>query len=127
MATADRSISSVLNDVAGNIQDIVRSEMRLAKTEITEEAVKAGSAGIWLAAAALMLAFGMLFALLAAFFALTAVMPPWAAALIVAAGEGALGAMALAIGIKLFRAVRAAPKTVATLQENVEWARHPTR
>jgi hypothetical protein len=44
--TSDRSISSVLGDIVQNIQDIVRAEIRLAKTEIGEQAQKAKVAGL---------------------------------------------------------------------------------
>jgi uncharacterized membrane protein YqjE len=124
---ADRSISSVLHDIVGNIQDIVRSELRLAKTEVTEELGKARSAGVFIGAAALILVLGMVFALLAVFFALSDLMPQWAAALVVAAFVGGFGALLLGIGIKRLKSIRAAPKTIATLQENVEWAKRATR
>jgi hypothetical protein len=65
--------------------------------------------------------------LLAIVFALSLVMPAWAAALIVAAGEGLMAAIFIGIGIRKFKAVRAVPKTTAAIKENVEWARHPTR
>jgi uncharacterized membrane protein YqjE len=127
MATFDRPISAVLHDIVSNVQDIVRSEVRLARTEVTEELGKASSASILVGAAALMLAFSMVFALLAIFFALSAVMPQWAAALIVGVGEGAIAAILLGIGIKRFKAVRATPETLSTLQENVQWPKQPTR
>jgi uncharacterized membrane protein YqjE len=127
MAIAERSISTVLHDIVSNVQDIVRSEIRLAKSEITEEAGKASSAAVVIGAAVLMLAFGMVFALLAVFFALSAVMPQWAAALIIAVGESAVAAILLGVGIKRLKSVRAAPKTAATLKENIEWAKQPTR
>lgn len=127
MAGADRSISSVLHDIVGNVQDIVRSELRLAKTEVTEELGKARSAGVFIGAAALTLVLGVVFALLAVFFALSDLMPQWAAALVVAGGVGVPGALLLGIGLKRLKSVRAAPKTIATLQENVEWAKRATR
>jgi len=40
-----RSVTEVLQDVIGNIQEMVRSEVRLAKTEIRQEAIKAKSSG----------------------------------------------------------------------------------
>jgi uncharacterized membrane protein YqjE len=43
MAGGDRSLSDVLQDILRNVQEMVRSEVRLAKTEIREEAVKAKS------------------------------------------------------------------------------------
>jgi uncharacterized membrane protein YqjE len=127
METADRPISDVLHDIASNLQDMVRSELRLARSEFKEELGKSGSSAIMLGSGLLMLAFSVVFVLLAIVFALSLVMPPWAAALIVAAGAGLVAALLVAIGIKRFKAVRGAPKTAETLKENVEWAKHPTR
>ena len=36
-----RSVPEVLQDIVGNLQEIVRSEFRLAKTELKEEASRA--------------------------------------------------------------------------------------
>ena len=49
MATPDRSFADVLRDIGQNIQEILRSEVRLAKAEISEEARKAKPAGVWIA------------------------------------------------------------------------------
>ena len=43
MAAADRSFSDVLQDIIGNVQEMVRSEVRLAKTEIREQVVTSKS------------------------------------------------------------------------------------
>ena len=64
MANGDRPISAVLNDIVGNVQDIVRSELRLARTELTTEATKAGSAAALIAVGVLLLAFSAGFVLL---------------------------------------------------------------
>jgi uncharacterized membrane protein YqjE len=127
MASVERPISAVLHDIVGNVQDIVRSEVRLAKTEVTEELGKARSASILVGAGAVMLFFCMQFVLLAIVYALSLVMPAWAAALIVAVVEGVSGAWFVMAGIKRFKKVRAAPKTVATVKENVEWAKQLTK
>ena len=37
----ERSVSAVLADIVGNVQDIVRSEVRLAKAEVKEETAHA--------------------------------------------------------------------------------------
>ena len=76
---------------------------------------------------ALMLTFSALFLLLAAQYALSLLMPEWAAALIVGAGVGAIAALIFGAGIKRFRALRAGPKASARLKENVEWARQLTK
>ena len=127
MANASRSISTVLTDIVGNIQEIVGSEMRLAKTEITEEVGKLRAASVLLGLGAFLLSVSVLFVLLAVVYALSAVMPEWAAALVVGVGAGVIAALCCGLGIKRFKAVRAAPKTTATLKENVEWAKNLTR
>lgn len=123
----ERPLSSVLDDIAGNLQTLVRSEFRLAKTEVTQELGKATSAGILLGLGALMLGFSALFVLVAIVYALSLVMPPWAAALVVAAGEGLLAALFVALGVRKLKALRAPPRTVETMKENVEWAKQLTK
>lgn len=127
MQTADRPISAVLSDIMGNVQDIVRSEARLAKAEVTQELKKSASACVLTGAGLVMLAFSGLFVLVAAVAALSLVMPIWAAALIVAAAEGLMAALFVGLGVKKFKAMQWAPRTAATIKENAEWARHPTR
>ena len=127
MASSARPISAVLQDIVANVQDIVRAEMRLAKTEVSEEFAKARSAGVLLAVGTVTASFSALFILLAIVFALSLYMPAWAAALIVAAGIGIVAGLSIGFGVKRFKAVRAAPKTSASLKENVEWARQLTK
>jgi uncharacterized membrane protein YqjE len=127
MATSERPISTVLYDIVSNVQEIIRSEMRLARTEFSEELGRMRSAGLLLGAGALLAIFGVLFVLVAIVYALSLVIPAWAAALIVAVAVGALAGILLGAGLKRIKAVRAAPKTTASLKENVEWAKQLTR
>ncbi len=126
-AGTDRPIATILSDIVGNVQDIIRSEMRLAKTEVREELRKSGSAAAMTGLGIGMLGLSGLFVLLAAMYALSLIMPLWAAALIVAVGEGLMAAVFIAIGIRRFKDVRGAPKTAESMKENVEWARQLTR
>jgi uncharacterized membrane protein YqjE len=125
--STERSISAVLHDIVGNVQNIVRSEIRLAKTEATEELGKARSAGVMLGVGALLLLLSAIFLLLSAVHALSLVMEEWAAALTVGAVVGVIAAFCCGAGMKRFKSVRPVPKTSATIKENVEWAKHPTR
>ena len=127
MRAADRPISAVLHDIVGNIQDIIRSEMRLAKTELGEELGKSRSAAILLGVGVLLLGCSALFVLLAIVYALSLVMAGWAAALIVGAAVGLFAAVCLHLGIRKFKAMRAVPKTAESVKENVAWARQLTR
>jgi uncharacterized membrane protein YqjE len=127
MAVADRSFTDILRDVLTNVQDIVRAEVRLAKAEIGEDLNKARSAGLLIGAGAVCAVVCALFLLLACVYALSLVMPDWAAALIVAAAAGVAAAMTVSLGLKRFKTVQAAPRTVATLKEDVRWARQLTK
>jgi uncharacterized membrane protein YqjE len=127
MASEDRSITNVLQDIVGNLQDIVRAEVRLAKTEVSEEIAKARSAGLLVGVGAVTAIFSALFALLAIVYALSLVLPEWGAALIVATGVGVVAAVTFGLGIKRFKTIHAAPKTAASLKENVKWAKELTK
>ena len=118
-----RSIFTVLQDIVNNVQDIIRLEVRLAKTEVREELAKVQSAGLLLGIGATAAIFSVLFILLAIASALSRVVPDWAAALIVAAGVALIAVVTLAAGTKRLKTVEAAPKTAASLKENVTWAK----
>jgi hypothetical protein len=97
MTASERSVSHILRDIIRDFQEIVRSELRLAKSEFRDEARKAKSATVLITGGALTALFALLFLLITFVDALSLVMPNWAAALIVAvalaiiAGGGAQG------------------------------------
>ena len=124
----ERSVSEVFNDIFGNVQEIVRSEVRLAKTEIREEAVKVKSPVRLLGLGAAAMAFAMLFMLLAMVFALTLVMPAWAAALTVAIAVAGVAGVLLSSGARQFKLIRSGPeRTKGTRKEDVQWAKQQVR
>ncbi len=84
-APPDQSLGVIMHRLSEQIPELVRSELRLAQAELTEKG-KAAGVGVGLFGAAGILglfAFGTLIA--AAILGLDAVLPAWAAALIVAA------------------------------------------
>ena len=128
MATLDRSIGTVLSDIVGDLQQIIRAEVRLAKTEVREEVGKAKRGAVFMAAGlvALTLSTGLL--LLALVYALAMVWPPWAAALAVAIGVGVIGAALTMSGKTQISHVELPPqKTVSTVRENLQWAKTRTK
>ena len=84
MSVPARSFGTVLEDVLGNFQAIIRAEIRLARAEFRQELDPVRAAAAMLGVGALAALFAVLFALLAVFFALAQKVPDWAAALIVA-------------------------------------------
>jgi Putative Actinobacterial Holin-X, holin superfamily III len=128
MATTNRSVSDVLQDIIRNIQDIVRSEVRLAKTEVREEVFKARHASVLIGAGALSGTFSAFFLLFSIVYALSRVVPDWAAALIVGVALAIATGALLSKGAERFKHVHPAPdKTIESLKENVEWAKRHAR
>ena len=128
MAIGDRSVAEILQDVLRNLQQIVRSEVRLAKTEVREEVIKAKSAAVFIAGGALCGIFAVFSLLLASVYGLTLVVPNWAAALIVTAVLTAVAAMTTLAGLKQLKRIHPAPaKTVETMKENVAWAKQQVK
>ena len=123
-----RSIGTVLKDIVGNVQQIVRSEIRLASVEVRQEAGKAGQSAalVMVGGAIAVLALGC--ALIAAISLLATIVALWSAALIVAAVAGVVGAVFIAAGMKRMRQITMTPtRTLAALEENIPWAKAPTR
>lgn len=128
MAENDRSMGTVLSEIVGDLQGIVRAEVRLARAEIKEELTTArrGMVFVVTGGTVLVLALGLM--LLALVYALATVWPPWAAALAVAGLTAAMGAALLAAGRRAFSAVELPPpRTAATVRENIQWAKSRTR
>ena len=123
MSSNDRSFGVVLQDIVFNIQEIVRAELRLAKTEVRDELTKARSAGLLIATGIAAAFFSAMFLLFAAMYALTLVLPAWAGALTVAIVVAVIAGAALGMGLKRFKTIQAAPRTVAQLKETIEWAK----
>lgn len=124
----DRSISEVLQAIVADVQGIMRSEVRLAKTELREEAVKTKTSAIWLGAGTAASLFATLFLLLAVMLAIATALPAWASALIVGAALAVVAAAALAGGMRRFRTIHPAPPhTVETVKENIEWVKQKSK
>jgi Putative Actinobacterial Holin-X, holin superfamily III len=120
----DRSVLDVLNDIVGNVQDIVRSEIKLAKAEVADDIRDAKSSAVIVGAGLLAIVVGVLFLLLAGMYALTLVLPTWGAALLVAGIAVVTGATLFGVGVKGRRSKGTVmPRTAARIEENLKWAK----
>jgi uncharacterized membrane protein YqjE len=123
-----RTVAEVLQDIAANIQEIVRSEFRLAKAEIQIEAAKATRSGIPLLVGVLLALYALGFLLLAGVHALSIVVEPWLASLIVGVGVLIVSSILVSVGRNRLKEVKVVPeKTVDTVKENVQWAKDQIR
>jgi len=124
----ERSFSDVLENIVGDIQEIIRAEVRLAKTEVREETAKAGRAAGMLGFGAVLALYTGGLLLLTALFALETALAPWLSALILTAVVGAAAAILISAGRKRVKQVDPRPdKTIRTIKENVAWVKHQTR
>ena len=123
-----RPISAVLQDIIANIQEIFRSEFRLAKVEIREEAAKLARSSAALAVGFLLGLYAVGFLLLAAVHGLSIVVDPWLASLIVGAVVLVIAIACIGVGRSRLKQVKFVPeKTIHTVRENVQWAKEQTR
>jgi hypothetical protein len=119
-----RTVPELLGNIVDNIQQIIRSEFRLAKAELQEKASRASKPATTLGAGFLLGLYGLGFLLLAAVYALSTIMAAGLAALIVGGVLALVSIVLVTSSANKLKASNPAPeKTIQTLQENVQWAK----
>jgi hypothetical protein len=127
-AKADRSIATLLSDLASETMLLLRQELALLKAELHEKFSRVGKGATALGAGAVIAFSGWLFLLLAAVYALAEVVPAWAAALIVAVVVLAIGGALLWFGKNRFDAQALTPhRTLQSLREDEAWLKERLR
>jgi uncharacterized membrane protein YqjE len=124
----DRSMAEVLKDIIGNVQEIIRGEVRLAKTEAKAEAAKALTSARLLATGAIVGLFAAGYILLALVYALALAMPAWAAAACVGIALALIASFMISGGLTKWRTVHPAlDKTAENIKENVQWVKNQAK
>ena len=119
-----RTVPELLGNIVDNIQQIIRSEFRLAKAELQEKASRASKPATTLGVGFLLGLYGLGFLLLAAVYALSMVMAAGLAALIVGGVLAFVSGALVTSSAKKLKALNPAPeRTIQTLEENVQWAK----
>ena len=122
----ERSMADVLKDIIANVQEMIRSEVRLAKAELREESTRALAGAKLLGIAAGLGLFATAFLLTGVALLLALVMPAWMATLLMAVLLGVPAAILFAKG-RTQITVPAPHKTIDNVKENVEWMKNQTR
>jgi uncharacterized membrane protein YuzA (DUF378 family) len=114
----------LLAEAAKESVTLLRTELELAKTELKEDLKSevAAAKGLSVAAVCALCVLNLL--LVSVALALTGVVAPWAAPLLVAAGVALVGAVAGAFGWKHVRMPLA--RTRKTVEEDIRWAKERT-
>ena len=124
----DRSVSRILKEMVNHLATIIRSEMELARTEVSQDLKRAAGAAVFLVAGALFALYAFAFAGLSAVYALETILAPWLSALIVAAAVGIIALVFVQIGRSRMKLASIKPdKTIQSLQENLKWTTKQTR
>ncbi|HET7488572.1 MAG TPA: phage holin family protein [Acidimicrobiales bacterium] len=123
-ADSERSVGELLSGVSSNLQNLLRSEMELARIETKDQIAKAGKAGAMFGGTAVAAFVGLLLVSMAAAWGLAEVMPPGLAFLIVGV------VFAVAAGLLFMQAKRklagfspVPTQTVQTLKQDVTVAK----
>ena len=122
--THHESIGGLLRGILTDVRELVREELALARLEMREQANRARLAIALLAAAAVALALGTVFLLIAIANGIAYALgwPVWAGYLVVALLLAIGGTVGLTAGRQRLRNVTPLPQeTVATLKENSQW------
>jgi hypothetical protein len=120
-----RSVPEVLQDIVGNIEEIIRSEFRLAKAEVKQEASQAAPPLKMIVVGAAIGFYALGFLLFTLMMGLATIVATWLAALIVGAVLGLLALALITTASKRLKHVNTVPeRTIETMKENVQWAKN---
>jgi len=124
--TRERSAADLVKDIIANAQEMIRSEIRLAKAELREETGKTFSAAqtLLIGAGAGLFALGFILTAIAQL--LAQYMPAWVATLVVGVVLGIAAAIMISKGRGQIR-VPKPEKTIENVKENVEWMKNQTK
>lgn len=122
--SAEPSLGALLGDLAHESSTLVRQEMTLAKTEMTQKVTHAAeNIGVLLLGGSIANA-GLVVLLLGLAYALSAYVPLWASALFFGVAAMAIGVWMGQRGLEALGRMNAVPqKTVDTLKDNARWAK----
>jgi hypothetical protein len=125
----ERSLGELFGDLARDTGTLVRQEVELAKTEMTQKASRAARDVGLLAAGGLVAYAGFIGILAAIVLGLVAAgLDPWLAALLVGAVVAAVGALLVQRGLSALKREELAPRqTVETLKEDAQWAKEQVK
>lgn len=107
---SERTIGQLVADATHDVQGLVRSEIALAKAEITEGAKILGMGAGMLAAAGLMALIGLVFVFITLAEVLDVWLPAWAAWLIVTGVLFLIAAIAGLLGVRALKRAKPAPE-----------------
>src|SRR5687768_17089935 len=123
-AKADRSLGELFGELTRELTTLVRQEMKLATTEMSQKASTVGKNVAYLAVGGLVAYAGLLAIVAAAILALGNFIPLWLSALLAGLVVALIGYVLVQQGMTALKQADLTPRqTVETLKEDAEWAK----
>ena len=124
----DRSLGELFSELAQETSTLVRQEVNLAKTEMSEKASRVGKDVGFLAAGGAVAYAGLLAILAAVIVVLDTFLPLWLAALLVGLVVVGVGYFLVKKGLDALKSEDVAPRqTIETLKEDGQWIKDQTK
>jgi len=124
-AAKDKSLGELFSDLSRETSNLVRKEVQLAKTELSQNVSRLVKNAAMLAVAGVLVFFAAQALLAAAILALVPVIGPWQAALAVAVALLVFAGILAALGLSSLKKGSITPQeTVRTIREDVQWAKN---
>lgn len=122
-----RSIAQILQEIVSRIGEIIRSEFKLATIEVKQDLAERTKAATLMAAAGVLVVFGLGFVLLAAVYSLSTVMAPWLAALVVGVVAGVIGGILLYVAMTRMKQSPKLEMTTRIAEDNIRWLKNQSK
>jgi len=124
----ERSVATLLSDLARDFSLLIRQEVALAKAEASEKVGQLGMAVGMIAAGGFVAFAGLIVLMFAGVYALSLVMQPWQAALIVGGVVTLLGLGLVFVGKSKLSADKLTPqRTIQSIKDDARWAKEQVR
>ena len=123
----DKSLGELVASATKNLGELVRTEIALAKAEVSREVKSAATGAAMFAAAGVMAHLMVIFLSIAAALGIGALIGNGWGFLIVGVVYGAVAGGLALFGKKSITSMGPPQRTIKTVKDDLAWARHPTR
>ncbi|GEM_PF-711821 len=124
---SEGSLRDTAQELISDVGDLLRTELQMARQEITSDLSGLVSATVWLTVGGTAVFLGVTFLLLAVVFALASALTLGGAALLVGGVVLIVGIIGSVIGWNRLRSVNPVPRqTINSVREDAEWLRDRT-
>jgi hypothetical protein len=124
----EQSLGELVSTATRDLSVLVRKEVELAKVEITDEVKRAGVGAGFLGGAGAVGLLAVIFLSFAAAFGISegAGLPFWAGFICIGGLYGMLAGGLALMGLGALVRLKPPQRTIRTVKDDIEWAKHPT-